>query len=230
MAPSESRRRSRLLGTRRLVLGVGIALALPLVVACNSIIGLSDFEKGECPGARCSDGGGFPDQLVDGGPDVLADVRADVKGADPVSWAKWPMPNYGEAGPGLPLTSPPLVADKANGVVTDPTTKLVWRSSLVSGDFSASEADAKCQALPNGPWRAPKRIELVTLLDYSKPEFVDSDKFVDLKNFRVWTTSEVRPFTPGDPNQAYWTVNFDNGMVEPRRGSGAAKVLCVRAR
>lgn len=213
---------------RRLALGAAVALALPLVVACNSILGLSDFEKGECPGARCGDGGDLPDQLVDGGPDVLADVRVDAKGADPVSWAKWPMPNYLDAGPGLPIPSPELVANA--GTVTDPTTKLVWRATLVPGDPTAIEAEGKCLALPDGPWRAPKRIELVSLLDYSRPTFIDRTKFTDMKNFKVWTTSEVRPFVPGKPDRAYWVVDFATGSVEPLAGTEAAKVLCVRAK
>lgn len=212
----------------RLALGALVTAGLPLVVACNSLIGLSDFEKGECPGARCIDEGGLPDQVVEGGPDVQEDVRIDAKGADPVSWAKWPMPNYLDAGVGLPIPSPALVA--SGGVVTDPTTKLVWRSTLVPGDPTATEAEAKCQALPDGPWRAPKRIELVSLLDYSRPTFIDRTKFTDMKNFKVWTTSEVRPFVAGQPDQAYWVVDFATGSVEPLASGEAAKVLCVRAK
>lgn len=226
MAPSESPLRSRS-RRARVATGVGIALALPLVVACNSIIGLSDFEKGECPGARCADGGDLPDQLVDA-PDVGLDVRADVKGADPVSWAKWPMPNYVEAGPGQPLQSPALVA--AGNTVTDPTTKLVWRSTLVPGDWGPTEAELKCRALDDGGWRAPKRIELITLLDYTRATFVNRDVFTDLKNFKVVTTSEVRPFKAGRADQPYWVVDFGTGAVQPMPATDVAKVLCVRAK
>ena len=138
---------------RRLALGAALALLVPTALACNSIIGLTDFEKTQCPGARCADDAGpLPDQLVDAGPDVVTDAAPDAKGADPVSWAKWPMPNYGDGGPGLPLPSPPL--DAGAGIVTDSVTKLVWRSTLVPGDFAESDAEAACEALPNGPWRA----------------------------------------------------------------------------
>jgi hypothetical protein len=140
------------------------------------------------------------------------------------------MPNYLAAGPGLPPPSPPLATDTAANAVLDTVTKLVWRATLVPGDFTEAEAEPQCQALPDGPWRAPKRIELVTLLDYSRPTFVDRSKFTDLKNFRVWTTSEVRPFRPTDPDQPYWTVSFESGRVEPFAGSNSAKVLCVRAK
>jgi hypothetical protein len=222
--------RVRPLRGARVALGAALALLVPTALACNSIIGLTDFEKTQCPGARCADDGGpLPDQLVDGGPDVVTDAAPDAKGADPVSWAKWPMPNYGDGGPGLPLMSPPLVA--SGGLVTDSVTKLVWRATIVPGDFFASEADAECAKLTNGPWRAPKRIELVTLLDYSHPTpFVDRKAFTDLVNYQVWSTSEVRPFVPGKPSQPYWVVNFGSGAVEPLAGDLKAKVLCVRAK
>jgi hypothetical protein len=213
----------------RVALGAALALLVPTALACNSIIGLTDFEKTQCPGARCADDGGpLPDQLVDGGPDVVTDAPPDAKGADPVSWAKWPMPNYGEAGPGLPLPSKPL--DAGAGIVTDSVTKLVWRSTLVPGDFAAAEVEGACVPLPNGPWRAPKRIELVTLLDYSRPTFVDRTVFTDLKNFRVWSTSAVRPIRGAPDPQQTWVVNFETGAVEPLANGSVAKVLCVRAK
>jgi hypothetical protein len=237
MARSERRPlapvRPRSLRRGRLALAASIAMLVPLSLACNSLIGLSDFEKTQCAGARCADDGGpLPDQLVEGGADGQADALPDAKGADPVSWAKWPMPNYGEGGAGLPLTSPPLVA--GTGIVTDTVTTLVWRSTLVPGDFSATEAEAECEKLANGPWRAPKRIELVTLLDYSHATpFIDRNAFKDLLNYQVWSTSPVRvvDVVPGaKPDQPYWVVNFGSGAVEPLAGDLKAKVLCVRAK
>ena len=212
---------------RRLVVAGAIALLAPAAVACNSIIGLTDFEKTQCAGARCTDDGGpLPDQFVEAGADVVTDAPVEAKGADPVSWAHWRMPNYGDAGP---LPSPSLTA--SSGIVTDNVTKLVWRSTIVAGDFKATEAEGQCETLANGPWRAPKRIELVTLLDYSHPTpFVDRTAFTDLVNYQVWTTSEVRPFVAGNPSQPYWVVNFGSGAVEPLAGDLNAKVLCVRAK
>lgn len=227
MARSEPTRRS----ARRIALGTILALGLPALIACNSLIGLSDFEKGQCSGARCPDEGGLFDQFVEGGADVSQDAFPDVKGADPVSWAKWRMPNYGEGGAGQPPPSQPLNNDAGVGLVSDPTTKLVWSSTLVPGDFVANQAASECQKLPNGPWRAPKRIELVSLLDYSRPKpFVDQARFPGLSIFKVWTTSEVRPFIVDKPDQAYWVVNFETGAVEPLPGNLQAKVLCVRAK
>lgn len=221
--PSRSRR-------RRVAVAVTIALALPFGVACNSLIGLSDFEKGQCAGARCPDEGGLIDQFVEGGTiDAPKDAPPDVLGADPVSWAKWPMPNYETAEGGIPPTAMPLVGGA--GIVMDPTTGLVWRSSPLPNSFKANEAEAACRKVTvDGPWRAPKRIELVTLLNYSKSKpFVDTTAFTDLGLDTVVTSSEVRPFKVSDPSRQYWVVDFGAGTVEPLPVSVAAKVLCVRA-
>ena len=239
MAPSSHP--SSLLGRRkRLAIGAALVLALPAVVACNSIIGLNDFDKGQCPGARCTDDGSFPDQIsmTDGGSDAPEDVQADARGADPVSWAKWPMPNYGEGGAGEPPH--PQMLTLVGDTVTDGITKLAWHATIVPGDYSADQVVLACQSLAPGSWRAPKRIELVTLLDYGRPTqpFVDVLKFKDIKNYTVWTTSEVRPYTPPGkvfvptPNQSYWVVNFSTGAVEtlPTDPSTTAKVLCVKAK
>ncbi len=229
MARSEPTR-SRHARLARIALGATVALALPFGVACNSLIGLSDFEKGQCAGARCPDEGGFIDQIVpDSGTDSAKDATPDALGADPVSWAKWPMPNYEVADGGAPPTAAPLV--RTGGIVTDPTTGLVWRSSPLPNSAKANDAEAACRNVAvDGPWRAPKRIELATLLDYSKSTpFVDTTAFTDLGLDTVVTTSEVRPFKLTDPERQYWVVDFKAGTVEPLKVSVAAKVLCVRA-
>jgi hypothetical protein len=217
----------------RVALGACLAVGLPLLVACNSLIGLSDFEKGACAGGEPCGEGGLPDQLADGGPDAQEDVRTDVKGADPVSWAKWPMPNYGEGGAGAPPRPPLLTSPDAGDVVTDNVTKLVWWSALLPEVTSSEAADDACRKLTDGQWRAPKRIELVTLLDYSKTAapYVDSTKFKGIINDVVWTTSEVRPLAASRNEQLYWLVDFTNGSVLRQPSpSFKADVLCVRAK
>ncbi len=220
MAPSEAAR------VARIACAVLVALALPSFVACNSILGISDYTNGECPGASCADGSVAP---ADGGPDVL-EASLGARGADPVSWAQWPMPNYGDAGPGQPPRQQVLVA--VGDTVRDVVTQLVWSSKLLPTPLKATDAEAECAKLLAGPWRAPKRIELVTLLDYSRTElpYIDVAKFPTFNNDVVWTTSEVRPFVAGKVDQAYWVVNFTTGAVEQLRGDRNARVLCVRAK
>lgn len=205
--------------SRRLVIGLVAALAVPSAFACNALIGLDDFDKGLCSGARC-DSGPSPDVLL---PDAGDSGPIDAgKGADPVSWARWKMPNYDDAG----LPNPPEYA-VAGDEVKDKVTGLVWRASTLRDDFTLEQAAGECKKL--GDWRVPKRIELVTLLDFGKASAPFVNQVFMVQNVRVWTSSEVRPYV-GGAEQRYWTVNFDDGKVEPRPGNTIAKALCVKAR
>lgn len=208
----------------------GAALVALALVACNGILGLDEYERVECTGRVCDGGGtvdvGFDDGGTDGGP------GDGGKGADPVSWARWPMPNYKVDGGALP-NEPALTV--AGDEVTDTITRLVWRRlpATQSSLESLEAAKSACDAIgAPGDWRLPKRIELVTLLDYGhdKP-FIDTTKFdKDFPPIRMWTLSEVRPFTGGS-EQKYWVVNFDTGAVEQERGvDRRAGALCVKAR
>lgn len=214
--------------SRRLALAIAVAgaLVVPALVACNSLIGLDAFDKTQCSGARC-DAGPLPDVAI---PDASADVKLDApKGADPVSWARWPMPNYdGGADAGLPN---PLSYGVNGDQITDNVTKLVWRADLVTSDLTLDEAVAACAALstPTETWRMPKRIELVTLLDFGRASAPLINQTFKVKSADVWTSSEVRPFV-GGPEQAYWTVSFRTGVVTPQAGNQPAKALCVKAK
>lgn len=213
--------------------GLASAVVVPLaLIACNGILGLDAYDRVECTGLVCD--GGAPS---DGAPprDAMStDAATEAgRGADPVSWARWPMPNYVLVD-ASPLPRPPSLTVNDDGTVTDGVTKLVWRRTLEGGAAPTKYegAQSACRNLsPSGQWRLPKRIELVTLLDYGhdKP-FIDTSRFTDFPPTRVWTSSEARPFT-GAANQQYWTVNFDTGAVELQNGAqAAAATLCVKAR
>lgn len=217
--------------SRRAALFMGAPIAFfGALMACNNIIGLSDFEKGVCPGARCATDDGGPDQISpDGGEDVR-DGSLDVKGADPTTWPKWPMPNYGEGGLGEPPL--PLQYTEAGADLTDTRTNLSWRTTPLPGDLKATEANAACAALAGG-YRAPKRIELVTLLDYGRTPPYRDPQF-QFGNRRFWSTSEVR--TVDDRSGVvsittkYWAVDFGRGEVVQDEGTTLNSVLCVKAK
>jgi len=205
------------------LLGAG----LPALVACEALTGLSDYSKGECAGGRCD--GGLLDQVSgDAGPEASSDAKIDAVGANPVSWANWPMPNYGDGGPGQaprPQKLTPLDAD----VIRDDITGLEWRRTLTP-PVIATQAEAECRKITTaGPWRAPKRIEAATLLDYAGTGTFYVNPLFDKVNANLWTTSEVRPFV-GGATQKYWSVNVENGSVEAKDGNILRAVLCVRAK
>ncbi len=133
---------------------------VPVAIACNGIIGLNDFEYGECAGAVCGDAG-F--DRLDAGPDVSFDARIDTgketgPGAGPVSWAQWPMPNYPDSGVGVPPSYTPI-GSGPGATVTDNVTKLVWQASTLGSDYAYAEAANACKQLaPGGTWRLQKRV------------------------------------------------------------------------
>lgn len=195
---------------RRLLLaGLG-ALAGATLVACNALIGLSDFDKVECSGPNgleCPDGpreGGVV--VKDGGPDVI-DATPDAPvtpGTPPVAWARWPMPSW--EGGREPV--PDFKTTASATELLEDRTGLVWSTEDLA-TTSYDDAKARCAALPNGPWRLPKRIELVTLIDPTRVGTNDvltfKQSFPKARQAAYWTSSEVRPLQ--SPMQ-YWVVDF----------------------
>lgn len=208
---------------RRALLAVAAATGVPLLVACNALIGLDDFDKVECSGLRCGDAG-----LPDVTPDVSLDAKPDAaEGADPVSWARWRMPNY-DGGPDANLSNPPAYDTSVPGEVLDTITKLVWQKKLVDTggvDFDEKGAAEACARITPGRWRLPKRIEVVTLLDYGRPAPFINPAF-DVPAVKVWSSSEVRPFV-GGAEQKYWAVDFEGAVVQ-ETSTQRLRVLCVK--
>lgn len=225
----------------RSVLVLAAALASS-AVACAGILGLDEFDKGECAGARCGDGAPPPDVIVPDapiGPDGGDGGLEGSVGTDPTTWAKWVMPNYdlpdGATGPGRALEYSP----RANDEVFDVVTQLTWKRAP-SGQEDIVDAKTLCDGIEkSGPkWRVPKRIELVTILDYgaAQPPFVrkgaagfDPNKF---PNGVVWTSSEELtyelPSTSLKRTGRYWAVNFSTGKLVTMDGMTSNSVLCVK--
>jgi hypothetical protein len=196
------------------------------IPACNTILGLSDFDKTECAGRRCADA----NEPLEASVDADATDGRVVRGTDPVSWATWPMPNDEPDAANLPNPHVYEVVDDDR--IEDKVTRLVWRRATLASQLGYEQANAACVALDRatGPWRLPKRIELVTLLDFARTSFFIDARFTGVKNVRVWTSSAKRPFT-GVPT-AYWTVNFESGVVDvlDATNGAVASVLCVRGK
>jgi hypothetical protein len=224
MGPSRSR-----------LLFAGAFALVPIAVACNAIVGLDDYKRTECGAFPCPYDGGFdgPDGFVpDGGIDAAPDAPP---GVGPTSWAEFRMPNYKDDA-GVVGAPPPSIDYESNGteIVTDKVAGLVWRRALVGGgggsNLTLEQARTKCAEIQGGgaTWRVPKRIELVTLLSYGQgAPFIDKANF-SVPSVKVWTSSEVRPLTPGA--QKYWTVDFGSGQLGQQAGDDVATVLCVKGK
>jgi hypothetical protein len=197
-----------------------------------------------------SDGADARDAPDEGSADVaVAEAEPDV--APPTVtqiWVHWFMPNP----PNTPIALDastflphPMAysADDAGLTVLDQVTSLTWEAS---GFRAASYADAEshCLGLGQTPplrWRVPTRIELVSLIDWTRVPTYDVDAFaydpgdadVGRATGTYWTSSLAVPAQGGQlPPDAspgswpwHWTVSFASGAVEPQMS--ADSVRCV---
>jgi hypothetical protein len=221
---------------RRFLLVFAGALVAPAVLACNALIGLDDYEKVPCTGAKCGDATTDDVIQVDAPNDQTGiDVKIDAQGTSPVSWAHFKMPHYPDASVDANEQVPErnlLSFDVAVGGLQDHVTQLVWMEPMPSGSIGLTWDKARtfCSSqTKDGPWRLPSRIELVTLLDYSKTGSKFDAKFTGTQEAVYWTTSEVRTLLPSNARK-HWGVNFGTGAVTNTldEATGVAAVRCVK--
>lgn len=144
------------------------------------------------------------------------------------SWAGWPMPN--PIGAVLPNPSSYSV-NAINGTVHDNVTNLTWQRSIAPGTYTWSAAKAYCANLVLGgydDWRLPTRIELVSLVDFTRPTSgpaIDTTAFPNTPANATWTSS---PSSKGASD--VWGIDFGGGGSSTYYtvGSLFANVRCVR--
>jgi len=154
------------------------------------------------------------------------DLRAHV-------WPAWPMPNP----PNIGLPQPARYAVSSLGgqeVVNDEVTGLVWQRSVGARGVSQSEARAYCNRLAYGSfadWRLPSRIELVSLIDFTRSmelamasPAIDPVAFPETAGDWFWTSS----LKSGDLASA-WYVYFYFGYVDVEPTRNGFNARCVRA-
>lgn len=139
------------------------------------------------------------------------------------SWATWPMPNPPSGS--LPNAAKYTVFE-GDDVVEDDITGLTWQRTVDAGTFTWEEAKAYCKDLEQGrfeDWRLPSRIELVSLLDFTKSApAIDTDVFLGTPSADFWTSSPRH----GDPSAA-WAVDFATGETDDEDTQFSSHVRCV---
>jgi hypothetical protein len=222
---------------RTLVVLAGLA-PLALGVACNLITGVGQYQNVDCAPSDCPDAseassllppeaGTAPDAreagtASDADASPPADVQVDALPSpnDTLRWARWRMPNPHDAGVDTNLSS--YAGDDA-GAVTDNMTRLVWdQATSAAGTFE--DAYAYCATRTLGPftWRLPTRIELASLVDWTRTPAIDPTAFPDATGGPYWTWSAVA----GTDGGLYWVVDFDDGTV--KSSASPSTVRCVR--
>ncbi|MEA2697416.1 MAG: hypothetical protein QOI66_1687 [Myxococcales bacterium] len=156
---------------------------------------------------------------VDGGePGDVDAAGACVMKEPPSRWATWAMPVAGTAD--YDVSTP--------GVVVDRVTQLIWERDVAADSFTWVEAGARCACLAlagHDDWRLPTRIELVSLVDVTRPSpAIDPAAFPDTPGEWFWTSSAA-----ADDPVAAWYVAFFDGDTHHMDQATPYRVRCVRS-
>lgn len=147
-------------------------------------------------------------------------------------WACWPMPNPESSG----LPRPASYLPGGDGTVTDEVTGLLWEASPPSTDGTWEDALAYCDGLSLGgyeDWRLPTRIEVTSVLDYSRPGW-SADAFSAATGGFHRTSSDwiltINQMGAGAGKDFAWAFNMSDGIVSNAYSkASAARYRCVRS-
>jgi hypothetical protein len=177
------------------------------------------FDAGDASDASDSSFSTQPDSATEAGPDVAAPTVTEI-------WVHWPMPNPDAAiAPGLDASLPNQMhyaPGDAGDPVLDEVTHLTWEPVATSAT-SYRDAEDHCLTLAHATgtaWRVPTRIELVSLIDFTRVPAIDLDVFGFPDDAGVaasgvyWTSSLAVPdSSPTSPTSDHWVVLFGDGTV-----------------
>jgi hypothetical protein len=127
------------------------------------------------------------------------------------SYACWPMPNPASTG----LPNPSSYTDMGDGTVLDNVTHLVWQKTVTSQQaYTWAAAQTYCSGLTLGgrAWHLPTRIELLSLVDFTKSPAIDSTAFPNTPGGKYhWTATPWVVSQIASKPQYSWMVNFSDG-------------------
>jgi hypothetical protein len=201
---------------------VAIAVCVPSLAGCNDLLRLSDFERVSCNATCPSDssaGATAGDGSVDGGVSEFDAAPFDgAVAATDGAWARWPMPNP-EGGPDADWPNV-VTYTKLDGGVYVPMTNLEWSTQSFAAT-SIEQAAGDCKAIG---FRLPTRIELVSLIDFTRQNPAIHPIFTNVTGGAYWTSSPSAKIDGG-----FWQVSFDDGRVTEAAPT-SKNVICVRSR
>ncbi|MEP6655285.1 MAG: DUF1566 domain-containing protein, partial [Myxococcales bacterium] len=132
----------------------------------------------------------------------------------PYSYACWPMPNPPTTG----LPHPASYTDLGDGTVKDNVTGLIWQKAVAATQaFAWDTAKNYCasQALAGRTWRLPTRIELLSLVDFTRTSpALNVTAFPGTPGGKYyWTASPWVVSQIATKPQYSWIVNFYEGLT-----------------
>lgn len=144
--------------------------------------------------------------------------------SSPEGWANWVMPNPVRSG--LPNPASLTVSESGNRV-TDDVTGLVWQRNFDASAFTWDDAKQYCACLELDGlrgWQLPSRIELASLVDWTKTSpSIDASAFPGTPDENFWTASRVKT----SPGLAY-LVFFMNGHTTYSDVTYEYRARCVQ--
>lgn len=142
------------------------------------------------------------------------------------------MPNQ----PGSGLPNEATYSDEGDGTVLDEVTGLRWEKDAPSDQGSWDDALAYCEGLSLGgwnDWRLPTRVEITSVLDYSKPGW-SADAFPGAAGGFHRTASDwiltIEQIGAGAGKDFAWAFNMSDGIVSNAYSKASdARYRCVRS-
>ncbi len=198
-------------------------IVAPLVLgACMQIIGIEDPKRIEDkPGGDTSGAGSSSSSTGGGG--SSSSTGGNSSGGTSGPWISWPMPNPVSA----QLDYPVNYSFIGNDVVKDDVTGLQWQRTVTAPLGNWQDAVAHCDNLVYGgydDWRLPWRIELVSLIDYTRSNPAIDPIFANGSSDAFWTATRWA----GDTSNA-WIVYFFDGDTYYTSTIETCAVRCVRS-
>ncbi len=201
-----------------------LSAGLVFVAAAAAISACSSLREGPLAATDASDAsagadGAGADGTVVIGEDGSAPSDAEVEAERDPEWAMWKLP---------PSAPPAGNYAVANGVARDETTQLEWLQAALPDRLTHAAAAAACKATTRdgGGFRLPTRIELLSLVDYSRNGKGMNASVFGSSSFGV----EFWSSTPDAlaPAARAWFVRFTNGESSTDLQSTMKAVRCVR--
>jgi hypothetical protein len=142
------------------------------------------------------------------------------------AWAHWPMPNPQTGG----LCNPSIYADQGDSTVLDKVTGLTWQKYTPSTKYAWVDAHRYCSnlALAGGGWRMPSRVEVMSLVDFTRTgPAIDRTAFPSTPaNFFFTSSPWILSVTDTTRPKLAWVFNFYEGLTS--NAGSQANANCVR--
>ncbi len=122
--------------------------------------------------------------------------------------------------PDAPVAS--RFADNGNGTITDKDSNLDWLKEDDGKKRTWQEAKDYCESLKlaGGGWRMPTRLELESILDFTRCNPAIDPIFTNTKSYYYWSSTPYAYDSGGA-----WNVGFGSGVVD---WGGVDGSYCVR--